>query len=133
MIKLLLRTKIKTMGRFIGKGKYVYSQQEKKDYQQMMVSKWKEKYITITSLKNDRLWTTKMIDDFLGKPLRNNGYKYFLLEKVLKVEAKEVVKKKLNTRLMKRLKRNHEYYLESGLELYKEDHLKYIKAMIENF
>lgn len=121
------------MGRFIGKGKYVYSQQEKKDYQQMMVSKWKEKYITITSLKNDRLWTTKMIDDFLGKPLRNNGYKYFLLEKVLKVEAKEVVKKKLNTRLMKRLKRNHEYYLESGLELYKEDHLKYIKAMIENF
>lgn len=121
------------MGRFIGKGQYVYSQQEKSDYREMKVSKWKEKYITITALKNDRLWTNKMIDEYLGKPLRNNGYKYYTLEKVLKVEAKEDVRKKLDTRLMKRLKKNHEYYLESGLELYKEDHLKYIKAVIENF
>lgn len=121
------------MGRFIGKGQYVYSQQEKNHYREMKVSKWKKKYITITSLKNDRLWTNKMIDDYLGKPIESNGYKYYTLKKVLKVEAKEEVRIKLDTRLIKRLKRNHEYFLESGLELYKEDHLKYIKALIEEF
>ena len=121
------------MGRFIGKGKYVFSTQEKKDYQQMMVSNWKEKYITITSLKNNRLWTNKMIDDFLGKPIENNGYKYFLLEKVLKQENKEDVRKKLNKRVLKKLKQNYEYYKETKLELYRNDYLRYIQAQIENF
>jgi hypothetical protein len=128
------------MGRFIGKDNYVFSSQEKQNYREEQnnrrnkaVLKWKEKYITITSLKVDRFWTVAMIRDFLGKPTEKNGFKYFTLNKVIKAEEKSEIKTKLNKRILSKLKRNLNLYKQTKLDIYKEDFLKYQKAKIEDF
>ena len=71
------------MGQWIGYGKYVYSTKEKQEYKERKEQEWHFKFITVWRLKKQRLWTDKLIKDFLGAPITQGKYKVFNKKKVI--------------------------------------------------
>jgi predicted RNA-binding protein YlxR (DUF448 family) len=98
------------MGQWIGRGKFVFSSEEKAQYKQDNNDKWHSKWITVFRLKKDRLWTDKIIKDFLGKPITQGKYKVFKKEDVKQAEKKKAFKKIMIKRIEK-IKLKDEYFI----------------------
>jgi len=74
------------MGQWIGYGNFVFSSREKEDYKNRKINEWKTKFFTVFRLKTERLWTDKIIKDFLGKPKNQGKYKVFNAKDVREAE-----------------------------------------------
>jgi len=98
------------MGQWIGKGKFVFSTEEKEQYKQANSNKWHSQWITVFRLKKDRLWTEKIIKDFLGKPTTQGKYKVFKKEDVKQAEKKKDFKVIMVKRIEK-IKFKDEYFI----------------------
>jgi len=98
------------MGQWIGKGKYVFSTEEKERYKQNNSDKWNSKWITVFRLKKERLWTDKIIRDYLGKPITQGKYKVFKKEDVKQAEKKKGFKEIMVKRIEK-MKLKDEYFI----------------------
>jgi hypothetical protein len=94
------------MGQWIGCGKFAFSSQEKEEYKNKnknrKINEWKSKLITVFRLKTERLWTDKIIKDFLGKPISQGKYKVFKIEDVKQAEKKKDFKEIMTKRIEKK-------------------------------
>jgi hypothetical protein len=107
------------MGRWIGKGRWAFSTEEKDAYRrekqrkfEERINKWKSINITIWRLKKERFWTDSMIKEYLGEPLKEDKYKFYKIEDVKKAERKKIIKEKLNDRKNKITKKHYEKHIE---------------------
>jgi hypothetical protein len=89
------------MPHFIGKGKFVYSNEEKQAFKNNQINKYNEKYISVSRLKKEYKYTDKIIIDFLPKPKKlyvncyNLEVRGWQLKNILLIEEKNKELKKL--------------------------------------
>lgn len=99
------------MGQWVGYGKYVFSTAEKEQYRLKKRLEWDSKWVTVWRLKNQRLWTDKLIKDFLGKPIQHGKYKVFTVEDVKSAEKKKKFKEIMVKRIEKKKLKNEFVFL----------------------
>lgn len=97
-------------GRFVGHRQFVvdkewlrYKDEQRYQERQRRFAEWSKKWITVTRLKTDRLWTDGAITKWLGKPKKIEKYNVFAVEDVRNVERRKEFKEWLAPRLEKKL------------------------------
>lgn len=100
-------------GLFVGHKQFVvdsdwlkHKDEQRYQARQRQFAEWSKKYITITRLKSDRLWTDGAIRKWLGEPQQQDKYKVFLVDDVKKAERRKEYKEWLAPRLEKKLAAN---------------------------
>ncbi|MDF5600799.1 hypothetical protein P3746_20495 [Vibrio parahaemolyticus] len=71
--------------------------------EQKRFAEWSKKWITVTRLKKERLWTDGAIERFLGKPKKQGKYKVFAVDDVRRAERRKAFKEWLLPRIEKKL------------------------------
>ncbi len=101
---------VRPRGSFVGHKTFAVDSEWIRDQQKIRdikkhkrFAEWSKKWITVTRLKKDRLWTDSAIEKFLGKPRKQHQYKVFAVEDVRKAERKKAFKNWFAPRLEKRL------------------------------
>lgn len=106
-------------GHFVGYRKFVVdkdwlerqrearAEQRDRDFKE-----WSKKWITITRLKQSRLWTDGAINKWLGEPTKMDKYKVFSVSDVRKAESKKDFKLWLAPRLSRKIEKEEEFGLE---------------------
>lgn len=96
------------MGQWIGKGKFVFSHQEKQDYKNQKIEEYNQKYISVSRLKKEMKYTDKLILDYLPKPKKlyvntyGNQVKGWQILKIIEIENSNIeLLKKLKKRRLK--------------------------------
>ncbi|PHM59515.1 hypothetical protein [Xenorhabdus ishibashii] len=108
----------KVPGDFIGYSKFVVDSDWLRDQKELRYQKrlrqfeqWSKKWITVTRLKTDRLWTDWAIRQWLGKPKKQGKYNVFSVEDVKVAERKKAFKEWRQPRLDKKLSINEFFEL----------------------
>ncbi|EML8490046.1 hypothetical protein WAB73_003276 [Salmonella enterica subsp. enterica] len=106
----------KVQGYFIGYRQFAVDrnwlrEQEEARYQerQRKFEQWSKKWITVTRLKTDRLWTDWAIKKWLGKPQKRGVYNVFPVAEVKAAESKKEFKDWHSPRLEKKLS-THQFF-----------------------
>lgn len=96
------------MGEWIGKGKFVFSHQEKQDFKNKKIQEYNDKYISVSRLKKEMNYTDKLILDYLPKPKKlyinsyGNQVKGWEVSIIKEIEINNIeLSKKLEKRRLK--------------------------------
>lgn len=108
----------KVLGYFYGYRKFAVDrdwlrEQEELRYQkrQQRFEAWSKKWITITRLKQDRLWTDGAIKRWLGQPKKQGKYKVFSVEAVIEAEKLKEFQEWRQPRIEKMIARFNHYMI----------------------
>ncbi|MGJ0624002.1 hypothetical protein [Xenorhabdus bovienii] len=100
-------------GHFVGYRKFAtdrdwLKREEELRYQERrrQFEQWSKKWITVTRLKSNRLWTEWAIKQWLGQPQKQGKYKVFLVDDVKAAERKKAFKDWRQQRLEKKRSTN---------------------------
>jgi hypothetical protein len=106
----------KVQGLFVGYRKFAVDrdwlrQQEEQRYRdrQRQFDEWSRKWVTVTRLKETRLWTDGAIRRWLGEPQQQGKYKVFPVEAVLAAEKLNEFRLWLKPRLEKKRAQHHHF------------------------
>lgn len=108
----------KTPGTFVGHRKFSVDRnwlrdQEKQRSQQrrQQFEEWSEKWITVTRLRQTRLWTDGTIKRWLGQPEQLGKYKVFSVDTVKKAENLKEFQEWRQPRLNKKRAHINNYHI----------------------
>ncbi|EPD0135438.1 hypothetical protein ACR4TH_004557 [Enterobacter hormaechei] len=108
----------KVQGLFAGYRKFAVDrewlrQQEEQRYRdrQRQFDEWSRKWVTVTRLKETRLWTDGAIRRWLGEPQQQGKYKVFPVEAVLAAEKLNEFQLWLKPRLEKKRAQHHHFLI----------------------
>lgn len=108
----------KAQGLFVGYRKFAVDrewlrQQEEQRYRdrQRQFDEWSRKWVTVTRLKETRLWTDGAIRRWLGEPQQQGKYKVFPVEAVLAAEKLNEFQLWLKPRLEKKRAQHHHFLI----------------------
>lgn len=108
----------KVQGLFVGHRKFAVDrdwlrQQEEQRYRdrQRQFDEWSSKWVTVTRLKETRLWTDGAIKRWLGEPQQQGKYKVFPVEAVLAAEKLNEFQLWLKPRLEKKRALHHHFLI----------------------